>query len=269
MKNKVNQDGIKRLFHKSLEVLFTGVILAVVASLLTTYIIERNDQHKSLNSYLSSISDIYIGCNKLWVDEHFGNPQFITQKEEYILCAYVSSFFVVQIAFDKALSAQAYFITSLDNEAGLNIKIDDKTLQSDFSAVLGDFSYYDFPSEPIYVFGFVSNGNARAFYSEAYYFMSGGNYYQYYLASFDFGRIGGSLQSFLYQFDIPHNDIDDEVTLEMNRGVQIITDRRAVNPNSYGVSSTDINDVEILFGYDWFNSQQLRNKLNGPLTPRR
>jgi len=59
---------------------------------------------------------------------------------------------------------------------------------------LGELSYYDFPGTPESVFGFVSNGNARAFYSESYYFMSGGNYYNYHVASFDYGKTGKNLQ---------------------------------------------------------------------------
>lgn len=251
-------NNFKKILYKSIELVFTGIIFAVVASLLTTYILENIQEKRMQEAYLKNISNIYIGCNKLWVDESFGSPQFVSEKEGYLLCAYISDFSVVQLVFDQALSAQAYLITSLDNKEKLQIEIEDTTFNDEQSIKLGNFSYYDFPSSPESIYGFVTNGNARVFYSEKYYFTSSGNYYNYYIASFDFG----SRQDFLRNIILPSRDeyIDDEVNIDINEGVQIIGDRHNSYPNTYGVSN--INNIEeLLFGYDWFNSQQLRNKL--------
>lgn len=179
------------------------------------------------------------------------------------MCAYVSDYFVIQIAFDQAYSAQAYLITALENDEDLRIEIEDTTHYSKSlnDIVLGNISCYDFPGSPVSIYGFVSNGNARAFYSETYYYRSVGNYYEYHIASFDFGDLSGPLKKFFEQFQFAVEYIDDEVTPEQIRGVQIITDRKNNYPNTYGVSNGV--DIEaLLFTYDWFNSQQLRNRLN-------
>lgn len=253
-RNIVNK--FKKLLYKSIELIFTGIIFAVAASLLSTYILENIQEKRMQESHLNNISNIYIGCNKLWVDESFGSPQFVSEKEGYILCAYTSDFFVIQFVFDQALSAQGYLITSLENTEKLKIEIKDATFYDEQNIVLGDFSYYDFPGSPISVYGFVTNGIARTFYSEKYYFADVGNYYNYYIASFDFG------QDTIREFAWPSEDefIDDEVNIKMNTGYEIITDRHNNFPNTYGVSK--INNIEELLGYGWFNSVQLRNKLN-------
>ena len=250
---------IKKIFCKGVELVVTGIVFAVIASLLTTAIIEKRDAEQKTKTQLENLSNVYIGCNKQWTDEHFGAPQFTGQKDEYLLCAYVSEFYVLQMVFDKAEAAQAYLITSLKNPGGIKLQMDDATLRLDEDYTLGEFSFYDFPESPHSVYGFVSNGNGRALYSESYYFMGGGNYYEYCIAFLDFGQLSGGEWP---HFDIVSSDIDDEVNANMNLGVQIITDRKNSYPNSYGVYNLDIDVYELLFTYDWFNSQQLRNKLN-------
>lgn len=256
------KNKIKRLVEKVVELTVTGIVFAVVASLLTTAIIEKRDEERKIQTQLEKLSNVYIGCNKQWADEAFGAPQFTGQKDDYLLCAYISEHYVLQIVFDQAQAAQAYLITSLDNPDRISVPITDDTLYKTETFILGEISYYDFPGSPISVFGFTSNGNARALYAESYYYRAGGNYYNYYIGSFDYGKTPGSIEDFLAVFDMPLNDIDDEVSIEHNMGVQIITDRKNNYPNTYGVSNTDIELYNLLFTYDWFNSQQLRNKLN-------
>ena len=253
---------------KLLEWVVTGIVFAIAASILSSIIMMRMEEKNKITEQLNNLSEIYIGCNKEWVDEQFGSPQFTGQKEGYTLCAYISDFFVIQMAFNEAESAQAYLITALNSEKNIKWKIDDSTfttalLGTNKGLTLGDFSYYDFPSKPTSVFGFVSNGNTRIFYSESYYFMSGGNYYNYHIATFDFGKIDGGIEDLLNQFVIA-DDIDDEVNSQFqnNTGIQIIGDRKGNCPNTYGVSVMGTDISELLFTYDWFNSQQLRNRLN-------
>lgn len=258
---------------KILEWVVTGVVFAIVASILSSVIMTHIEEKNKINEQLRDLSNIFIGCNKVWVDEHFGSPQFSGQKDEYTLCAYISDYYVIQMAFNKAESAQAYLITALNNKENVKITFDDLTLKHmvvDPTNVLtlGDFSYYDFADKPMSVFGFVSTGNARAFYSESYYFWSGGNYYDYYIATFDFGKIDGGIEDLLSQF-VMAEDIDDEVNSELNNnmGLQIIGDRKNNCPNTYGVSAIGADISELLFTYDWFNSQQLRNRLNLDTNP--
>lgn len=253
---------IKKIIEKGIELIVTGIILAVIASLLTTTIIEKRDTEREIKSKLHNLSNVYIGCNKEWADEVFGAPQFTGQKDGYLLCAYISEYYVLQLVFDEAHAAQAYLITALDNPNNINVQITDSTMYMAESFVLGDVSYYDFRGKPEAVFGFTSNGNARALYGELYYYASVGNYYNYYIASFDYGKTPGDIEDFLATFDMPLGDIDDEVSADQNLGIQIITDRKKNCPNTYGVSVWGVDLNDILFTYDWFNSQQLRNRLN-------
>lgn len=183
----------RQFVFKILELLVTGLLLAVIASLLSTHILNCQQKKAKIQQQLNSLSRIYIGCSKQWADEQFGCPQFIYQSKDYLLCAYISDFFVVQFAFDSSDSAEAYLITALTNEP--KIKIQDKTMN--INITLGDLSYYDFIGIPENTYGYVSNGNARAFYGESYYFTSRGNYYNYYIASYDFGFFKNNINGFL------------------------------------------------------------------------
>lgn len=122
-------------------------------------------------------------------------------------------------------------------------------------------SYYDLPNAPISAFGFVSNGNVRALYSEEYYSNGGGNYYSYYFASFDFGKTRGDVLSFIREFCLEgENNADDELPREISKG-NILKNRRISCPNTYGVSDLNASETcELLLNYDWFNSMQLRNR---------
>lgn len=263
-------DGIpvhyKKMISKIAEMVLTGIVFAIVAALLTADIVEERELRREINTQLKNLSNVYIGCNKQWADEAFGAPQFVGQKEDYQLCAYVTDYFVLQIAYDQAQAAKAYIITALDNSDGIDVLISDNTWEKTGGITLGELSYYDFPGVPDSVFGFVSNGNARAFYGESYYFMSSGNYYEYYIASFDYGKQGKNMQNFIEDLIFPTEEpVDDEVSdSQIYTYSLLLKDRKRNYPNSYGVSTPDIDMNNLLFSYDWFNSQQLRNKINSP-----
>lgn len=244
---------LNKIIHtRIVESIITGIVFAVIASLLTSNIISYNERKNKIEQQINSLSNLYIGCNKQWADEQFGAPQFSCNKQNYLFCAYVSDYFVVQFVFDEAQSAQGYLITALKNDENVNIEIDDKTMCYPRKIVLGDISFYDFPTAPMSVYGFVSNGTGRALYAEKYNFTSAGNYYDYYIASLDFGKMNTTFQDFLAAFNMPNGVIDDEVHSNMNNGVQIITNRKRFSPNTYGVSTIDLTDI--LLTYDWFDS---------------
>lgn len=253
----------KKIFIKIINQILSGIVFAIVAALLTAKIIEHDEHLCVINAQLNNLSNVYIGCSKQWADETFGYPQFVGQKDNYLLSAYISDYFVLQIAYDQSQSAKAYIITSLDNTDKIDIRLTDSTLHNSF--ILGELSYYDFPGIPEHIWGFVSNGNARAFYGESYYYMSGGNYYEYYIASFDYGKTGKNPQGFIDSLTFSNNGpIDDEMS-EMSPSsynTLVIKDRKNNYPNSYGVSTLDVDMSSLFFSYDWFNSQQLRNKLD-------
>lgn len=271
---KPQEDGRKHLFQKGciknvtkhfFEWIITGVVFAVVASLLSTVLMAHIEENSRDRNQLNDLSNIYIGCSRAWMDEHFGVPQFVGHNDKYTLCAYILDSFAIQAAFDEAESAKAYLITVLaskDDSRKNKFSINDETSKYTKNLVLSDFSYYDFPGKPEAVFGATSNGNARAYYAEMYYFMSSGNYYEYYLATLDFGKLNNDFEGFLHEFGMPSGDIDDEVSAKVNQGVQVIVDRKKNCPNSYGVATlADLEAMDSLLLY-WFNSQQLRNRLN-------
>ena len=248
------------LFHRLLEALFSGIVLAVVASLLTTSIMENEQQKNAQERLILDIPKIYIGCNMDWMNEHFGIPQFTGEKNDYTLCAYISEYFVIQAAFDKSGSIKAYFVTQLESYSDI-FSVNDYTRLSSDEVSLCNTSYYDLPNAPISAFGFVSNGNVRALYSEEYYSNGGGNYYSYYFASFDFGKTRGDVLSFIREFCLEgENNADDELPREISKG-NILKNRRISCPNTYGVSDLNASETcELLLNYDWFNSMQLRNR---------
>ena len=187
----------KELWHEILMALITGVVFAVIATLLSTWIMNRAEKKRRIDEQLDNLSKVYIGCNKQWADEKFGVPQFSGTYEDYTLCAYVSDYYVLQMAFDEGMAARSYLITALHNSENVHITIRDMTLNNHINITLGETSYYDFPGSPQSVRGFVSNGNARAGYYEHYYLCGFGNYYNYYIASLDYGELNGSLREFL------------------------------------------------------------------------
>lgn len=254
---------VKNFFKKLLDLSFTGIVLAVVASLLTTFIMNKIQLKNEQERQISDISNIYIGCNIDWMNEHFGAPQFTAQKDDYTLCAYISDYFVVQVAFDKGNSAKAYLITELESYND-DFIVNDSTMAVSKELSLSKTSFYDLQGAPLSTYGIVSNGNARAIYAEEYYYMGGGNYYNYYYAALDFGKTHMDVFDFIKNFNMqPNKDVDDEVTAE-KINYYTLKDRHAVCPNTYGVADLElINSTDIyslLFNYDWFNSIQIRNK---------
>lgn len=259
-KNMKASNRLASLFHRLLEALFSGIVLAVVASLLTTSIVENKQQKNEQERLILDIPNIYIGCNMEWMNEHFGIPQFTGEKDDYTLCAYVSEYFVIQAAFDKSGSAKAFFVTQLESYSDI-FSVNDYTKMSSEGVSLCNTSYHDLPNAPMSTFGFVSNGNVRALYAEEYFSNGGGNYYSYYFASFDFGKTGGDVLAFIREFCFEdENSADDEVPREISKG-NVLENRRISCPNTYGVSDLNASETcELLLNYDWFNSMQIRNK---------
>lgn len=247
-----------RILIKLFDLIFTGVVLAIVASLLTTHILQKAEIKRLLEARLEDISNIYIGCNEDWIDERFGEPQFISRKDDFKMCAYVFEYCVIQIAYDNNNSTRAYLITSLKNDDKIQMKIKDSTFYKKGEFSLGSFSYYEIDEAPLSVSGYFTNGVGRICYREDYYYRAGGNYYTYCYATLDYGMNGNLQHAFIYNKDKPM-DIDDEVTSNKIKGFLIVNDRHAEKPNSYGVTD-NIEALNYLFDYQWFNSYQILNK---------
>ena len=253
---------IKPSIKKFPEWVVTGVIFAIAASLLSSHIMSRIEEKQHIQNQLDSMSKLYIGCNKEWLDSKFGPPQFSGQKNDYMLYAYLNDYFLIQVALDESNATRAYMITALENDQAVKWTIKDSTFQypinnRSLDLCLGQFSYCDFSAHPEKILGFVGNGNARALYAEYYYFMSAGNYYNYYLASVDFGKTGKTIEGFLREFSMPEVSPYPYYDDRLN---QIIEDRKTNCPNSYGVSDSSVDCTELFFTYDWFNSMQLRDQ---------
>ncbi len=254
------------ILKKLREPVMNGIVMAVIASILTTIIIDKTTINATEEQRFKDISNIYIGCNKEWMDDRFGVAQFSAYKDDFLLCAYISDAYVIQVAYDNSNSAYAYLITVLNDKSSKKVKIKDETWLDGQEIILGSTTYYDLPLYPMFVEGAISNGNARAIYAEVYSYIGTGNYYFYCYATLDFGKLKGSLDDLYSEFGMPTGDIDDEVSKDRNKGIQVITNRKYSCPNSYGVAvSSDAFDfyaLDLLLSYDWFNSLQLRNRYN-------
>ena len=208
------------------------------------------------------LSEISIGCGREWMAEQLGTPKFVGATDQYQLCAYVTDTYVVQAAYNYAGSLQAYMITALPGKE--TIVIDDQTFYPPRDPVfLGEDSYHSYPGAPDQVWGYVSQGNTRAFYAEMYDPASVGNYEAYYLASVDFGRLAGGVENLLGKIQLGLTEIDDEVGKEQINTAQTLVDRKNTAPNSYGVSVGEADFFELFGTYNWWNSQKLRNQNAG------
>ena len=77
----------KKIFIKIINQILSGIVFAIVAALLTAKIIEHDEHLRVINAQLNNLSNVYIGCSKQWADETFGYPQFVGQKDNYLLSA--------------------------------------------------------------------------------------------------------------------------------------------------------------------------------------
>lgn len=224
---------------------------------------------------LASIQKISIGCTKDWVDDKLGPPfASSTIKEtregrvwpytdedndsivgELLECIYFFDSVSVQIYFDvPEHSCQAFFVSLLKSSAEIDIFMPDGYSYFVHNKPLGTFSFAAIDGEPEMVFGYVSNGVARAFYGEQYYYMGGGNYHNFCFAILDYGVITyDQFDSIIgeAQFDIGFGDYHSSDLLTQNRN--------KLCPNTYGISALNSRlTLELISDYSGFDSAQFR-----------
>jgi hypothetical protein len=245
------KETLNHVFAKLADLFFAGIICVIISSLITTGILENIEAKSQDNRRMALLSRISIGTNQSWVDENFGTPQFMANKDEYLLCVYTSDNFLLQVVYSDH-SVQGYLITAFEEG---RVEIEDLTSFFDDGIELGRFSFYDFPDAPISAMGFISNGASRALYAETYYLASQGNYLNYYIAYFDYGFAKGNSEWGFFEVSAA----DDEMTadqLSPNASL-ILTNRKKSYPNTYGASVFGLDMEQLLFTYDWFDSVKL------------
>jgi hypothetical protein len=242
------KEKLRVFLIKSIDLIITGIVCAIISSLITTFILAEIEIKAENQQKINHLSSICIGSNREWVDQCFGTPQFSAEKEEYLLCAYTTDDFILQIAYMND-SVQAYLVTAFKSN---DVVIRDIPMFFKNGIKIGSFSFHDFPQSPTTVSGFISNGASRSMYYESYYLAMHGNYLDYHIACFDYGFLKGSPM-----WKIPDEErIDDEVSTDIlsPNSAEIITNRRKCYPNTYGVSAGGVDMENLLFSYDWFDS---------------
>lgn len=246
------QERLKRLSSTIIDFIITGVICAIVSTLISTAILNNIEMESQNKKRVSLLSYISIGTNREWVDQSFGTPQYSATQDEYDLCAYTSDDFLLQVVYDKSGSVQGYLVTAYEPN---KIKIDDLPKLFDNGVKIGSFSFYDFPHAPESVMGYFINGSGRVFYGETYYFASRGDYLAYHIAYVDYGFYKGTTSLGMFQETTPDEEITKD-NISPNSG-EIITNRKGFYPNTYGVSNIGRKMEELLFKYGWFDSMKL------------
>lgn len=243
------------------------VVPTVIATLISTFLVSCISEHlrelREQTALIDSINGIYLGSNKDWVDSHLGSATFINEHDDFVECVYVSEIAAVRVFYDvKTRSCSAFFVTALSRQKSNKLGLPELYSYITDGKNLGEFSYYDVEGKPQQVHGYVTQGAARSFYMEDYYY-GAGNYYNYYFVSMDYG-VERKNTSFASMFELAStvSYIDDEVNVgpKTNSNLLVISDRRKVYPNTYGMSFQGAASriEELISNYDGFDSCQIK-----------
>lgn len=227
---------------------------------------------------LDSIQKLSIGSSKKWIDDKLGMPYIEKvmnikndnlmysaddesgKTEEILVCVYnISNLIMVQAYFDISdNSCLAFFVTLLNDISGLDIMMPKfySSLVSD--KPLGEYAFSELGEYIVSTYGYAGQGIGRTFYGEAYYFGAAGNYKTFFFAVLDYGMLNSreEFNQFLsiIQFNIGPNDN----TLPLPEALN--SEREKFFPNTYGISTLDINlPFELLGSYHWFDNLPLSN----------
>lgn len=244
-----------------------AVVTTVIATLISTFLVSCISEHfrelREQTALIDSINGIYLGGNKDWVDSHLGPATFINEHDDFVECVYVSEIAAVRVFYDvKTNSCSAFFVTALNRQKSNKLGLPELYSYITDGKNLGEFSYYDIKDKPLGVYGYVSQGAARSFYMENYYY-GAGNYYNYYFISMDYG-VERKNTSFASMFELAStvSYIDDEVNISQNTNpyLLVISDRRKVYPNTYGMSFPGVTSRirELISDYNGFDSRQIK-----------
>ena len=259
-KKMPDDDKKGQLIGRIGRLIFEGIIIAVIASVLATFIVEDISGRSKLNRMYKDVSQIYMGSGMEWMKEHFGVPNFVGSKDDYTLHAYISDYFIIQVAFDEEESVCGYLVTLIDKKSVGRLNITglmsfEKGNPTKFDMVFGKISYYDIPSSPVEVRSFISQGVGRILYSECYYYGSSGNYNEYCFASLDFGKRDKQFD-FIEYLSFDDSEADEETEGMRTAACPLLANRKKVSPNTYGVAEND-GVFDVLLNYGWFDSMQL------------
>ncbi len=246
----------------------TTIIATVIATVVATAIIGvfnltvSNIQNSK--EIIDTTNGIYIGCNQEWVDDKLGHAVFTLDSPKYLEQIYITEYALVRIFFGKESGCCDAFFVTLTNDSSIG-KIKFPKLYSYIldGKKFGKVSYYEIQNEPMSVYGYVTQGDARSLYSEKYYF-GAGNYYTFYFMSLDYGNIKGHMSfsdCFVNVAAGNAEEIDDEVDSSEYRNdcLYVLGDRKSVYPNTYGVAgNVHLDEIEsLIYDYHSFESKQL------------
>ena len=244
-----------------------AVITTVIATLISTFLVSCISEYfrelREQTALIDSINGIYLGSNKDWVDSHLGPATFINEHDDFVECVYVSEIAAVRVFYDvKTDSCNAFFVTALNAQKSDKLGLPKLYSEITGGKNLGEFSYYDVKGKPLGVYGYVTQGAARSFYMENYYY-GAGNYYNYYFISMDYGiEQKNTLFAAMLELASTVSYIDDEVNVSQNThpNLLVISDRRKVYPNTYGMSFQGIDSrvKELISDYNGFESLQIK-----------
>ena len=224
------------------------VILVALIPLISIIYNEVSKDRKLLND----INSILIGESTDYCDDCFGVPIFQKQHDEYGINERVyDNKYVIIRAYFKDSSLIGYFVTSKrDNE---KISLPEQFDYLVDEKYLGKFNFTDISGMPYFVGSYHSNGVGHFLYNESYYYASGGNYYFFFFMYMDYGIYNLVFDNDAFESDIEIANAD--LVYDRN-AIQI--DRSKSFPNTYGVVSTDIDEIyELISTYYNFNFQGL------------
>lgn len=232
-----------------------------------------------MKNTLTYINQIFIGCNKDWVDEKLGPPYATEIHEislnvsvssnldksditiEFLECVYLFDIVSVTIFFDTMTnSCEAYYVTLMDDIEAVDI-----TMPKAYSFLvgdkpLGDFTFSEIDGMPSDIYGYTTNGSGRTFYGEEYYFASYGNYLDFYFAVLDYGNLN-SYQSFYYYISEIRGGLIFPKKSSYDIPEWLIEARKDFYPNTFGISSwKGSKTFYLLSSYTAFDSAVLRKK---------
>lgn len=246
----------KKLFGRKLSDKFASTIvstvIATLAATFLTYLIGSYYQTQQQNKALiNSINLINIGSNKEWLDSKFGPAAFSTLTDnDRLRCVYLTDLATLQVFYSTIDNkCEAFFVTLMSKDAAGKI-----TLPSEYSfatdgKALGKLNYYEIEGIPSDVFGFMTRGG-RSMYGEEYVYGAIYGGYTFHYLTLDYGE-ANTVQTYRNNVERVNKDncldiyIDDEVDAREFSGAThyLVTDRKAVCPNTFGLSSFQIDDL--------------------------
>lgn len=261
---------LKSLFSRWSKSMFcitvTATVIATLVSTFVSYLISTKfEEQRQEQKILDSIHNICIGSSKDWIDNYLGPSAFSTQVDDYLQCVYLTDLASVRVFYNvPGNKCCAFFVTRMNQNTKCKLYMPSSYSYATGGKPLGDYSYYEISGSPTCVFGYCSQGVARALYGELYYYMGGGNYYDFYFLSFDYGEYQ-SVNSLWKSIELVGNKvIDDEVgpqSYSKDLGTQLIADRQTVCPNTFGISDipSDVM-IELIASYREFDSLNFRDE---------